>query len=110
MECLEGGQHVDAVPKASSFSAGLRSRAAGDRKGVAAFGRVKKIALGQEERDLVAKGHMNGGVKVSQAALVTAEAYDSFLFFIIIRALAYASRARNTLSFNNGSRPAVPCA
>jgi hypothetical protein len=43
---LEGGQHVDAVPEASSFGAGLRSRAAGDCESVAACWCVKEIALG----------------------------------------------------------------
>jgi hypothetical protein len=43
---LEGGQHGDAVPEACSFGAGLRGGATGNRKGVAACGRVKEIALG----------------------------------------------------------------
>ena len=50
---MEGGRRVDAVSKACFFGAGLRSRVAGDCWGVAAFGCVKDVALGQEERDLI---------------------------------------------------------
>ena len=50
----------------------------------------------------MAKGRMNGRVKVARAALIAAETHDFFPF--LIEAFAYASRARKTLSFKSGSR------